>query len=155
MKTIQVSATVFAKIWSLRKPGEDTEDEVLMRVLDCSADQPSGKDRPAKPKNDPTPYVDSRFNVSFVDGFEIFRTFKGIDYKAVFSGGGWILNGKRYPSVGQLSWVVTKTNENAWRRWMFRRSDGQVRPIDELRDQSRVIRRLAVEPIDMDKLLEN
>jgi hypothetical protein len=42
MKEIQVSTDVFAKIWSLRIPEENTEDEILRRLLGCG-------DVPAQP----------------------------------------------------------------------------------------------------------
>jgi len=35
-RTISVSTEVFAKIWSLREDGEDTEDAVLLRVLSAT-----------------------------------------------------------------------------------------------------------------------
>ena len=37
MRSITVTTDVFARIWSLRQPGEDTEDAILTRILGCIA----------------------------------------------------------------------------------------------------------------------
>lgn len=39
MRTIEISTDVFSRIWSLRSPGEETEDAILRRVL-CDGTKP-------------------------------------------------------------------------------------------------------------------
>ena len=35
MRTIEISTDVFSLIWAARQPGEETEDDILKRVLAC------------------------------------------------------------------------------------------------------------------------
>lgn len=41
MKSINVSTGVFAGIWARRAPGEETEDQILMRILDVGTTKAS------------------------------------------------------------------------------------------------------------------
>jgi hypothetical protein len=102
MRSINVSTEVFAAIWAARQPGEETEDDILRRVLDT-------KTPILKPKRvtivDRSGFHDRRYDVHFSEGFEIFRTYLGKDYRARATNGTWLLldDGRRYGSLNELS----------------------------------------------------
>ena len=78
MRSITISTDVFARIWSLRELGEDTEDMILRRVLECPS--PSGSDPEiAPPSQHMIGFLDARHGVSFTEGFEVFRTYRGTE----------------------------------------------------------------------------
>ena len=76
----------------------------------------------------PRGFVDQRHRVSFQEGAEIFRTYKGVKYRAKATGGYWYLenDGKLYNSLNRLSAAVTASPENAWQNWKCNTSDGEV-----------------------------
>jgi hypothetical protein len=144
MRFIVVSTEVFGQIWSLRSPGEETEDAILRRVL-------PGRNDPEAPEVltslAPHGVVDRRNGVRFPEGFEIFRTYLGKDYQARASGGAWVLqsDGQTYTSLNELSRAIGTKGENAWVNWLFLGSDGNRKPVSDLRDRSRIGRR-KIEP---------
>ena len=140
MRSINVSTEVFAKLWSLRQEGEETEDDVLRRVLGC---KPRSASIEAAREGDGG-YHDPRHNTHFPEGFEIFRSYKGTDYRARATRGGWLLlnDGKIYPSLNALSnAVVDGIAENAWVNWWYTAENDERRRISDLRDTSKVTRR--------------
>lgn len=135
MRTISVSTEVFAAIWASRRDGEDTEDAVLRRVLSVPAAPTklaSGRDMVAA-----TGFVDPRFNVVIPPGFEVFRTYRGREYRAQAIGGFWIWNRTGYGSLNELSKAIGAGVENAWESWFW--MDGnRRRRASELRDPNKI-----------------
>jgi hypothetical protein len=136
MKNIEISTDVFARIWSLRREGELTEDDVLRRVLwqgrplqltanSEAAVDPSGKG-----------LVDRRFGVLFPEGFEILRTYLGQQYRAQVVDGYWRLDGRSFTSLNELSRSIGAKTENAWMNWLYRDTSGALRRASELRSQN-------------------
>ncbi len=79
MRSIPISTPVFAAIWAQRREGEESEDEILRRLLRCSDSGENSADSspPSVPTGDPSSGVfDARNNVQFPQGFEIFRNYK-------------------------------------------------------------------------------
>ena len=139
MRTLTVSTDVFARIWALREEGEDTEDQILRRVLGCPAEPP----RPVFKGARNAGFRDLRYGVHFPQGFEIFRVYKGQEYRARATDGAWLLlnDGGHYETLNSLSQAVIDGNENAWMNWYFLAPDGQRKRIAKLRDEAKVARR--------------
>ena len=140
MRTIQVSADLYAAIWKRQEPGEATEEEILRRLLDVPNRQPSANTKPA---TSAIGFYDRRNGVTFPASFEIFRTYLGQEYRAHAIGGLWcrVDNGEAYPSLNQLSESLG-TSENAWDMWFYADETGERKPISTLRDPNRIRRRL-------------
>jgi hypothetical protein len=139
MRTIQVSPDVFAAIWSARKLGQDTEDAILRGVFQLS--KASGQ-----PEHDIITTVgfhDPRYGVKLPVDFQIFRTYKGKEYRARAIQGFWHWNGTGYPTLNELNKAIGIVGpENAWKAWYY--VDGtRRRPLSDLRDQSTIVRRSA------------
>lgn len=131
MKTIGVSTAVFAAIWSIRQEGEETEDAILRRIL---------KVDPSKAEAYQTAVLgfrDERSGVDFPEGFEIFRTYKGREFRAKATHGRWLLinDSSTHSSLHKLSSAVVSGNENSWQNWKYRRHDGTDGLIDRLRGE--------------------
>jgi hypothetical protein len=149
MRTIQVSTDVFAAIWRDRQEGEHNEDQMLRRRYglpkpSCS----NGADSSDSGVHDP------RYGVRFVEGFEIFRTYKGKEYRARAESGAWkLLNtGVRYSTLRALSQAVVG-HENAWDGWRYTDPSGKRRPISDMRDPSKINRRGSRQPDNSDDLI--
>ena len=142
MRSINVSTEVFAAIWAARQPGEETEDDILRRVL-------GGKKPILKPRQDTSVdgsgFRDRRYDVHFSEGFEIFRTYLGKDYRARATNGTWLLlnDGNRYDSLNELSRAIGAKTENAWFNWFFLAPGGEPKRVSDMRDPSRIHRRSA------------
>lgn len=132
MRSISVSTDVYAAIWSARVPGEDSEDAILARLLKVRSEVP---DKPATPAT-AAGFVDARFDVVLPQGFEIFRTYKGTNYRAHAVDGHWKLltTGQLYNSLNQLSRAASGNIENAWRNWYFMGKDGKRHLVEGLRN---------------------
>ncbi len=131
-RTITVSTSVFAAIWANRRDGEETEDTILGRLLGCGdgarSNQADGVDDSG--------VLDSRNDVHFPEGFELFRNYKRKEYKAIAHSGVWIREdtGERFPTLNQLNESIVSGNENVWNgNWKYRTPDGTFRSIDTLR----------------------
>ena len=137
MRTIQVSTDVFAAVWRSRQEGENTEDQILRRVFHIKTLAP-GPLSNGKPQG----FQDLRNGASFDEGEEIFRVYKGTEYRARAEGGAWTLlnTGKRYLSVKELS-DATVGHENAWTGWFYLDAKGRRRPVSDRRDSSKIHRR--------------
>lgn len=142
MRSIQVSTFVFSAIWSSRQEGEETENEILERLLRKPTDQAARFDAE---NNSPaaTGFSDPRYNVVFPEGMEIVRTYKGKVYRAIARRGAWYINNvdKPFHSLNALSREVASGPENAWINWFFIDQDNVRRPISSLRDQARIPRK--------------
>ena len=139
MRTISVSTEVFAKIWFLRRPGENSEDVVLHRVLGCDEELGNaGEPRPQAPVSgrDPIGVFDRRHGVHFPDGFEVFRVYRGRDYKACATSGNWIRSdGVSCRTLNELSRSIGARTENAWVNWFFKDKDGLRVAVASLRKE--------------------
>ena len=75
-RQIEVSTPVYAAIWSARLEGEESENQILERLLLSKATAiaiaDSGTPAPAK-----TGFFDNRNRVEFPPGFKITREYKG------------------------------------------------------------------------------
>src|SRR5215813_11112660 len=114
MRTIQVSHDVFAAIWKLQQAGETSEDMILARHLNV----PTAKTLSTE---GPTGFRDVRYGMEVPEGFEIFRTFRGTDYRAKATGGKWLLmsTGDTHASLNELSRAIGANSENAWVNWFY------------------------------------
>lgn len=131
MRTIEVTTDVYAAIWAARRPGEDSEDAILARILNAQPAKPTKSER-----SETVGFRDSRFDISFPEGFEIFRTYKGTEFRAKATGSQWHLinTGASYNTLNQLSRATSGNIENAWRNWYFMGSDGQRHLVEGLRN---------------------
>jgi hypothetical protein len=143
-REIAVSTDVYARIWSLRKPGEDDEDSILRRILwsqsseNASQATPTGGQPP-----EAVGFLDERHGVVFPDGFEIFRVYLGREYRARAIGGTWRLAGRNddIRSLNSLSRAIGAKTENAWQNWFYRAGGGSRRAISDLRPQRAIAAR--------------
>jgi hypothetical protein len=134
VRTINVTTEVYAAIWSARQPGEDHETDILARILHVqSPARPAAQTSEAPQK---IGFRDSRFDITLPEGFEIFRNYKGTEYRAKAIAGRWVRQdtGASYPTVNQLSLATSGNTENAWRNWYFTGSDEQRHLIEKLRN---------------------
>jgi len=137
MRAIQVSVDVFQAIWAARQAGEEDEDAILQRLLGVKIAV-----IPAKSSNGRA-WIDGQYGVSFHNGFEMFRRFKGKDYLAQVADGQWEINRQKVvaKSINEVSKAIGAERENGWAGWNFRTQTGQVKKISEMRDPERIIRR--------------
>lgn len=133
-RTRSISTDVFAAIWALRQDSEESEDAILRRVLKCG--KASGQsDGPIRQKTNGG-FHDTRNNVHFPYGFEIFRTYKRKEYRATAENGCWRRTdtSEMYDSLNQLNASITAGNENVWNgNWKYRGSDNTIKSISALR----------------------
>jgi hypothetical protein len=149
MRTIQVSTAVFAAIWAARQEGEDGEDAILARVLRVppAASAPTSPPPDAPPARRSRPHVegffDHRYGFKVDEGFEVFRVYKGQQFRAKATGWKWQLeaDGQMYDSLAELSRAIGAESENAWAGWLCRNSEGQTVPVGMLRDENTVVKR--------------
>ncbi len=134
MRQISVSTEVFAKIWAERRTGEETEDQILARILGCKTSKSESK------SDTPRGYHERKFDVSFPEGFEIFRNYKGTDYVAIATKGFWLLKntGEYHDSLNRLSAAIVDGNENAWVNWKYKDAKGREHLISHLRPTEKV-----------------
>lgn len=138
MRTISVSTPTFAAIWASREVREQTEDEILRRVLKVTEDAPAEPVAATKPVSGG--FYAKRYNVHFPERFEIHRTFKGKDFKAVATNGMWRLvgTGEMFSSLADLSHGIGTKIENVWVNWLYIDADGTEKKISDLRDPSTI-----------------
>lgn len=142
MRQIEVSVEVFAAIWAARNDGENSENDVLRRILGLPATAPAST---LPSHQEETGFRDARFRVELPEGFEIYRVYKGREIRARASKGKLELigSGLLFPSFNQLSRAATGNIENAWKNWFFIGRDGKRHPIEGLRsDSKRSVRHL-------------
>jgi hypothetical protein len=141
MKSINVSIDVFARIWSLHQDGEQSEDDILRRVLgtltNASASKTLKRTLPVGGLRD------VRHNVEFPEGFEVFRTYLGTEYRAKVIGGSWLLDGRNQPctSLSELSKLIGAKTENAWINWYYFDDSGRRNPVSKLRSEDSISKR--------------
>ena len=144
MHRLNVSRDVLSGIRAHRQGGDETEDQVLRRLLNLLAapTMPEPGDETGSPRFRPG-FRDATYGILFPEGFEISRTYKGRPYAARVVRGRWRLDadGRAYDSLNQLSQAVIDGNENAWMFCFYQPPDGARRRIAELRDPALVQRR--------------
>ena len=134
VRQIDVSTSVYAAIWAERQEGEETEDQILKRLLDKKILTVSAPTPVNKPKSG---FYDARNQVEFPPGFRISRKYKGKDYSAEARDGAWVRldNGKRFRSLNQLNRSICAGPENVWDGcWTYVEQDGRIRSINRLRN---------------------
>lgn len=134
MRTITVSTDVFARIWSLRGKGEETEDAILRRVL-CDVGRERDSKNPTMSPGGGDGVFDARHGVRFPEGFEIERTYLGKRYSAIVRNGRWAIHGigGEFARLNELSRAVGTKTENAWVNWFYFDHEGRRRPVSDLR----------------------
>ncbi len=153
MRAIQVSTDVFARIWTLRRADENTEDEILHRFLGCQG--PRRDDSSSAPPTPPSGgmgFYDARHGVHFAQGFEIFRTYLGVEYRAQARDGSWVLqgDGRVFRSLNELSRAIGAKTENAWVNWLYRDQLSGRRPVADLRDPKKIATRRGIATGEVD-----
>jgi len=136
-RTIEISTSVFAAIWAARKDGEESENDILNRLLNCRQDN-TFQFFEVSPENnlEPTGYYDSRNDVRFPEGFIAIRQYKGTLYGAKATKGQWLRSDNReyYPSLNKLNESITAGPENIWNgSWQYIDSDDVQKSIEHLR----------------------
>ncbi len=79
---------------------------------------------------------DTRNNVHFSEGFEIFRTYKRKEYRAIARNGSWVRQdtGDQFPTLNKLNRSITPGRESVWSGvWRYITEDGSNRSIHVLR----------------------
>lgn len=145
MRSIEVSTDVFAKIWALRAPCEDSEDQILRRVLSFTDPGAPKTISGQLSKGGAVGFYDSRHDVRFPEGFEVSRTYLGVNYSAQAQNGVWRLQGdsRAYRSLNSLSRAIGAKTENAWINWFYLDEAGVRRPVSDLRKPETVAARHA------------
>ncbi|UWQ57845.1 hypothetical protein K3722_15315 [Leisingera caerulea] len=144
MRQIEISTDVFALIWAAREAGEETEDQILRRLLLES--RVAAKPLVSLSTGKANGLVDFKFGVTFQEGFEIFRCYLGNEYRAVVSQGAWRLDGNTssFSTLNELSRAIGTKTENAWMNWFFIDQDGRKQPVGNLRDSKTVQKRTTI-----------
>jgi hypothetical protein len=129
-RMIEVETDVYAAIWADRKPGEDTEEQILARKFGVQRAKPV-----AVTASDRVGWADPRHGVELKEGQQIFRTYKGKEYRATATDGRLVRvdNGVGYNNLNQLSRSIHNNVENAWNNWYVALKDGQRQLITGLR----------------------
>jgi hypothetical protein len=153
MRPVMLSTDVFARVWSLRRAGEDTEDMILRRVLECPP-APNSEAVPVPPPQPNGGLLDGRSGVLFVEGFEVFRGYLGTEYRARVVRGKWVLqnDSHTFGSLNELSRAIGAKTENAWLNWFFIDHAGKRRPASDLRDPNTIPSRSRSQESIMDAL---
>ncbi len=144
MREILVSTAVFAGIWANRLDGEDSEDEILQRLLNSNSTAPiSGVKSNIVEKKalEGDGVYDRRNGVHFPEGTQIFRIYKGKRYVATAQSGQWVRQDSQetFPSLNQLNVSISAGSENVWNgTWKFVKNNKE-QSIDVFRKQQRSV----------------
>jgi len=136
-KNILVTTDVFAAIWAARKQGEDSEDAILRRILECES---SSDDLEQSGTNSIDGVYEYRTKLNFKRGFKIFRNYKGKLYKAIAIDGAWQREDTqgRYTTLNQLNSSNVAGNENVWHRnWKYREENETICSLKYMRDHQK------------------
>lgn len=127
MKNIAVSTDVYARLWQLRQDNEDTEDEILYRILECSTSPSAAHNKPVNGRAKGIAHTDPTYGVIFEEGFEIFRNGRKYKCRAVVTNGKWLRldNKKLYNTINQLSNSLGIRSENVWVNWYYKAGVGK------------------------------
>lgn len=141
MRTITISTPTFAAIWACREAGEQSEDQILRRLLAVVEETHPQQREPIKPtKHAAGGYYAKRYDVHFEEGFKIHRTYKGKYYEAIATNGLWKLveTGETFSALSNLSYGIGTKIENVWKNWLYIDEDGTERHISDLRHPSTI-----------------
>lgn len=137
MRSITVSADVFAAIWKVRRQGEETEDAILRRIFKLPR---APLFEAAMPGSRIGGFYDERSGTHFPENMRIHRMHKGHRVEAIAHLDRWFIpaTGKSFHSLNALSKHVNQTsNENAWVSWKYKDESGKEHLIDEWRKRNR------------------
>lgn len=133
-RTISIDTDVYAAIWAARVAGEQSENDVLRRLL-LGGEIGAVRGASAGPA---VGFHDARHDVSFPAGMEIVRDYKGKRYSAVARDGHWVRvdNGVAYRSLNRLNASIVAGAESVWNgKWSYLDADGRPRSIATLRER--------------------
>lgn len=138
MRPIQISTDVFQAIWASRRPAEEDEDAILRRVFKVD-----GKTQDAPLQTKTGGITDPSYGVHFPEGFEVFRTYLGRDYRARIENGRWVVDGKPVEgiTINKLSAAIGIMQENGWANWEYNAGNGTTQKIGKLRNPDKIRRR--------------
>ena len=127
MATITVDFDVFKALTNLRASEEQTENDVLRKLLGLvpavAISQPSA--------NEPAWVCKG---VAFPAGTKLRAVFKGKEYQGEVKDGAFLLDGVQHTSPSSAAYSVTQSSVNGWKFWeCFRPGDTQWIEIDALR----------------------
>jgi hypothetical protein len=133
MRTIQIGIEVHKAIEAERRSLEESEDEILIRVL--------GLEQIAlEPAPKPTKAAWTKAGVTLPHSTRLRAEYSGQTVEGVVDDGMWLVNGKRHssPSMALIENVKTKrgkrTNLNGWNYWVAKRpSDAEYSKLAYLR----------------------
>jgi negative regulator of replication initiation len=138
MKKIEIANSTYGALWSHAIEADMTEDDILRRLLSLPA---ISSNLALGGTISHSGFHDARFNVTFQEGFRIYRNYRGEAHEAIASKGRWQLDADEfYDSLNKLNGAIGAATENAWATWYFDR-DGQKTSIDELRNPATIRRR--------------
>ena len=141
MRDIKVSTGVFAAIWANRMDDEETEDEILQRLLLTHTPIADLTEKEENSKKMIDGVYDHRNGVRFPEGMRIFRNYKGREYSAIAQSGQWVREDtrKKYSTLNQLNSSIAAGPENVWNgTWRFV-DGGFTRSINTLRKRVRSV----------------
>jgi hypothetical protein len=119
VRTVEISTDVYAAIWADRKPGEESENDIIARKFKVEIAPKKETRRQG--------WVDTRQGVTLYSGEEIFRVYKGKEYRAKAENGFLVRldTGTKCNSLNQLSRNIGAGIENAWQNWYIPGPDGK------------------------------
>ncbi len=133
MKQIAISNALYGALWTRATEADKTEEDILRRLLNPSSPATAPVTAPTVPaplpalgNHQPIGFFDPRSGLKFPEGFTVFRTYKGSDFRAEAKGGKWRLMGHPEPfgSLAAMSDHIGAKTENAWMGWRYTRPDG-------------------------------
>ena len=137
MRTIEISTETFAALWATRRQGEENEDDILARMLGLRADRPN--------RSEPLGWNDLQYDIELPAGFRLFREYapRGAPkriYEVIAQGGKLSRQdtGERFTTLNALTQSIVRKPVNAWTFWKYADAQGRERPLDELRNRSKV-----------------
>jgi len=115
MNTIEIDFEVFKAITARRKSEAVSENDVLRELLSLP---PKHTGQPARVANNPRDWITK--GVTFPEGTEFRKTYKGRTYTARVEASAIVLDGKKYPSPSAAAVSITGSPVNGWRFWEAR-----------------------------------
>lgn len=110
MATISVDFEVFKALTNLRMSEEQTENEVLRKLLNLPTAASA-----AQPASDEPAWVCK--GVSFPAGTKLRAAFKGKEYFGEVKNGAFLLDGVEHTSPSSAAYSVTQSPVNGWTFW--------------------------------------
>ncbi|MEE9375058.1 MAG: hypothetical protein V3V04_01850 [Rhizobiaceae bacterium] len=136
MREINISTEVFAAIWANRDDGEESENEILQRLL--LPNTSINKTKTVNSSITTNGVHDHRNGVHFPEGMQIHRDYKGQKYTAIANSGQWLRQDtqQKFSTLNQLNTSIAAGVENVWNgNWRFLEED-TTKSIDVLRKRA-------------------